>query len=163
MVFPAKNTGVGCHFLLQVNVPIQGSDPRFPHWQADSLSLSSQGNPSPGDMAVKKQTNNGISFCRQTVHVIISKLSCQCDCPSSASAKDLPAKQKTRDMGLIPGLGRTPGEGNGNPLQYSCLETSMDRGAWRATVHGVTKSRIPLSTHTEMTEFEYSDASLLNE
>ena len=41
-----------------------------------------------------------------------------------------------RDMGLIPGLGRSPGGGNGNPLQYSCLEKSMDRGAWRATVLG---------------------------
>ena len=39
------------------------------------------------------------------------------------------------DMGLIPGLGRSPGGGNGNPLQYSCLENSMDRGAWRAMVH----------------------------
>ena len=45
------------------------------------------------------------------------------------------------DPGLIPGLGRFPGEGNGNPLQYSFLENSMDRGAWRATVHGVTKSQ----------------------
>ena len=42
----------------------------------------------------------------------------------------------TRDMGLIPGLGRSPGGGHGNPLQYSCLENPMDRGAWRATVHG---------------------------
>ena len=41
------------------------------------------------------------------------------------------------DMGLIPGLGRSPGVGNGNPLQYPCLENSMDRGAWWATVHGV--------------------------
>ena len=41
------------------------------------------------------------------------------------------------DLGLIPGSGRSPGEGNGNPLQYSCLENPMDRGAWRATVHGV--------------------------
>ena len=40
------------------------------------------------------------------------------------------------DLGSIPGLGRSPGEGNGNPLQYSCLENPMDRGAWRATVHG---------------------------
>ena len=40
------------------------------------------------------------------------------------------------DLGLIPGLGRSPGEGNGYPFQYSCLENSMDRGAWRATVHG---------------------------
>ena len=45
------------------------------------------------------------------------------------------------DLGLIPGSGRFPGEGNGNPLQYFCLENPMDGGAWWATVHGVTKSR----------------------
>jgi len=45
-----------------------------------------------------------------------------------------------RDPDLIPGLVRSPGEGNGYPLQYSCLENSMDRGAWGATVHGVAKS-----------------------
>ena len=44
------------------------------------------------------------------------------------------------DLGLIPGLGRSPGEGNGNPLQYSCLENPLDRGSWRAKVHGVAKS-----------------------
>ena len=44
-------------------------------------------------------------------------------------------------LGLIPGSGRSPGEGNGNPLQYSCLENSMDRGTWQATVHGVTRVR----------------------
>ena len=43
------------------------------------------------------------------------------------------------DSGLIPGLGRSPGEGNGNPLQYSCLENSMDRGPWQAIVHGAAK------------------------
>ena len=46
------------------------------------------------------------------------------------------------DLGSIAGLGRSPGEGNGNPLQYSCLENPMDRGAWRATVHGVAKSQM---------------------
>ena len=45
------------------------------------------------------------------------------------------------DLGLIPGLGRSSGEGNGNPLLYTCLENSTDRGDWRATVHGVAKSR----------------------
>ena len=45
-----------------------------------------------------------------------------------------------RDMGLIPGLGRSPGVGNGNPLQYSGLENPMDRGAWWATVHSIAKS-----------------------
>ena len=46
-----------------------------------------------------------------------------------------------RDLGLIPGLGRSPGEGNGDPFQYFCMENSMDRGTWWATVHGVTKSQ----------------------
>ena len=46
-----------------------------------------------------------------------------------------------RDSGSIPGLGRSPGGGHGNPLQYSCLENPMDRGAWWATVHRVTKSQ----------------------
>ena len=48
------------------------------------------------------------------------------------------------DPGLILGLGRSPGEGNGNPLQYSCLENPMDRGAWWTVVHGFTKSRARL-------------------
>ena len=47
----------------------------------------------------------------------------------------------TGDEGSIPGSGRSPGGGNCNPLQYSCLENSMDRGAWQATVHGVAKRR----------------------
>ena len=55
--------------------------------------------------------------------------------------KNLPANAgDTRDVGLIPGSGRSPRLGNDNPLQYSCLENSMGRGAWRAKVHGVTKS-----------------------
>ena len=49
------------------------------------------------------------------------------------------------DLGSILGLGRTPGRGHGNPLQYSCLENTMDRGAWRATVHRVKKSQTRLS------------------
>jgi len=49
------------------------------------------------------------------------------------------------DSGPVPGSGRSPEEGNGNPLRYSCLENPMHRGAWRATVHGVTKSPIQLS------------------
>ena len=51
----------------------------------------------------------------------------------------------TGDLGSIPGPGRSPGEGNGNPLQYSWLENPMDREAWWATVHGVTKSQTPLN------------------
>ena len=51
---------------------------------------------------------------------------------------------KAGDPGLIPGSGRSPGEGNGNPLQYSCLENSMSRGAGQATVHGIAKSQTRL-------------------
>ena len=59
------------------------------------------------------------------------------------------------DLGSIPGLGRSPGEGSGNPFQYSCLENPMDRGAWRATDHRVAKSQTQLkrpSTHTHVWE-----------
>ena len=58
------------------------------------------------------------------------------------AVKNLPAKaEDVRDTGLISGSGRSSGEGNGNPLRCSCLENPMDRGAWRATVHGATKSQ----------------------
>ena len=66
---------------------------------------------------------------------------------SACNARDV------RDVGLIPGSGRSPGGGHGNPLQYSCVENSMDRRAWRATVHRVAKSRTwlkQLSSHTHM-------------
>ena len=56
--------------------------------------------------------------------------------------KNFPANAgDPKDMGLIPGSGRSPGGGNGNPLQYSSLENPMKRGAWLATVHGIAKSR----------------------
>ena len=54
------------------------------------------------------------------------------------------------DLGSIPGLGRSSGEGNGNPLQYSCLENPMDGGAWWATVHRVAKSQTRLSDFTSL-------------
>ena len=60
--------------------------------------------------------------------------------------KNLPASARDiRDLCLIPGLGRSPGDGNGNPLQYSYMENLRNRGGWQATVHGVTKSQIRLS------------------
>ena len=58
------------------------------------------------------------------------------------------------DPGSIPGWGRIPGEGNGNPLQYSCLENPMNRGAWWATVHGVTKSQTRLSNQAQHSSLE---------
>ena len=60
--------------------------------------------------------------------------------PGSTVVKNLPASPgDAKDMGLISELGRSSGVGNGNPLQYSCLENSMDRGAWQAIVHGLAK------------------------
>ena len=70
----------------------------------------------------------GTAFWASQVVLVVKNL--------SASAGD------RRDWGLIPGLGRSPGGGNGNPLQYSCLENPTDRGAWQATVRGVTESWI---------------------
>ena len=59
------------------------------------------------------------------------------DLPDGSVVNNLPAS--SGDVGSTPGLQRSPGEGNGNPLQYSCLGNSMDRGVWQATVHGVAK------------------------
>ena len=66
--------------------------------------------------------------------------------PGGATGKE--SACNAGDPGLIPGLGRYPGEGNSNPLQYSFLENSMDGGAWQATVHGVSKSQTRLSNST---------------
>ena len=75
------------------------------------------------------------------------------DFPGGASGKG-PACQcrRLRDLGSIPGLGRSPGEGNGNPLQHSCLENPMDGGVWRDTAHRLAKSQTwqkQLSIHTQ--------------
>ena len=74
-------------------------------------------------------------------------------CGSPAGGRDLISGWRlpcssNGEPGSIPGLGRASGEGNGNPVQYSCLENSMDRGAWWATVCGVVKSWTQLSTNT---------------
>ena len=66
--------------------------------------------------------------------------------PGGSVVKNLPAN--ARDLGLIPGLGRFPGEANGNPLQYSCLENPRDRRAWWAAICGVAESRTRLSNST---------------
>ena len=70
--------------------------------------------------------------------MIVKERYCVLGFPGGSDGKE--SACKSGDLGLIPGLGRSPGEENGNPLQYSCLESPMDRGAWRATAHGVAKS-----------------------
>ena len=64
------------------------------------------------------------------------------------------------DLGSIPGLGRSPGEGKGNPLQYSCQENPMDREAWQTTVHGITKSQTRLSDFTFTFMLPYDGVSV---
>ena len=66
------------------------------------------------------------------------------------------------DLGSIPGLGRSTGEGNGNPLQYSCLENPMDRGAWQAKLHGVEKSRTRLSDFTSLSFTQITKRNFLD-
>ena len=74
-----------------------------------------------------------------------------------------------RDAGLIPGLGRSPGGGNGNPFQDLCLENPMDRGAWQAMVHGVTKSQTQLkrlsmyTAHKEILIYISQNTNLLDD
>ena len=82
--------------------------------------------------------------------------------PHGSTVKDSAATSAgdTADLSLIPGWGRSPGEGNGNPLQYSCLKNPLDKGAWWATVHGVTKSQTRLSMHTQMRVWIKSHSSL---
>ena len=63
--------------------------------------------------------------------------------PGGSNGKE--SARKAGDPGSIPGSGRSPAEGNGNPLQYSCLENSMERGTWRAVVHEIAKSQTRLS------------------
>ena len=70
--------------------------------------------------------------------------------PGSSDGKE--SACSAGDLGLIPELGRFPGEGDGNPLQYSCLGNSTDRGAWRAAVHGVAKSQTQLIDLTSTTD-----------
>ena len=114
-VSPGKNTGEGYHFLLQGIFPTQGSNPGLPH----AGRLPSE---PPGNIYRERAS--------QVVLVV----------------KNLPANARDpRDVSLIPESRRSAEVGNGYPLQYSCPENCMDRGARRATVHGVAKSQTQLS------------------
>ena len=83
-------------------------------------------------------------FLHYYLTVIITIALCKVPCSSAGKESACNAE----DLGVIPGLGRSPGEGNGNPVQYSCLENSMDRGAWRASICVVTKRWTQLVTNT---------------
>ena len=81
-------------------------------------------------------------------HVIRIRTLCSLFWGFAGGSDDKESAYNTGDTGLIPGSGRSPREGNGNPLQYSFLDNTMDRGAWRATIYGVTKSRHNWGTNT---------------
>ena len=117
--FPGKNIGVGCHFLLQWRG-------RHPYkWRVPNKGKS----PTKGQPLLSFQ--------------IFSYVSCFLDFPGSSDGKE--SACNVGDLGSIPGLGRSPVQGSGFPLQYPGQENSMDRGAWQATVHRVIKSRTQLS------------------
>ena len=122
-----RNTGVGSLSLLQGIFPTQGLNPGLPPCRWILYQLSHQGSPSPG---IKPSS---ISLIRgQTQAPCIGSVESQLSCLSSqgrpAGSDNKESACNARDLGSIPGLGRSPGEGNGYPLQYSCLENSMDGG-----------------------------------
>ena len=122
--FPGKSTGVGCHFLLQCMKVKSESEVA-----QSCLTLHN-----PIDCA--HQASPSLGFPRQEYWSGLPLPSL----PDGTSGKKHACQHKRLWCGLIPGLGRSPGERNDNPLQYSCLENFMEGGAWRATVHRVTKS-----------------------
>ena len=86
--------------------------------------------------------NSVLSSRNQTQEYILCNCLYKKSFPGGSDGKE--STCNAEDLGLIPGLGRSPGEGNGNPLQYSCLENSMDRGDWRSVVRGVPENQTQL-------------------
>ena len=126
------------HFLLQGILPTQGSNPRLLdllHWQVDSLPLSHLGSPI---IKVDNFNKNYIEILGYTVFLVIRKPR---DSQVALVVKNPPANARdVRDIGSIPGLGRCPGEGHGNPFQYSCLENLHGQRSLMGPIHGVAKS-----------------------
>ena len=125
---PGQNTGVDSHSLLQGIFPTQESNPGLPQVSHRQIlyHLSHWGN--------LKQDGRSLTLSLFDSPRSSEHHSFQEHLPCGSAGKE--STCNVGDLGLIPGLGRFPGEGNGNPLQYSYLETPIDRGAWWATVHG---------------------------
>ena len=144
---PGKSTGAGCHALLQGNLRNPWTEPRFPALQADSFffyvgrfftSWATRGH--------ELRSLPWAELCLPA-RVRALKPDSQCDGVWKRSHLELTGSvvknpsANVGDLGSVPESGRSPGEGNGNPLQCSCLGNPMDRGAWRAAVRVVTKSQ----------------------
>ena len=129
--FLGKNTGAGRHFLLQGFFLAQGPNPCLLcllcllHWQAGS---------SPAELLMDLSKLAFLGFPSGSAGFPGGSVSKESACNAG-------------DPGSIPGLRRSPGEGNGNPLQYSCPQTPMDRGVWWTTVHGIAKSQTEVTQH----------------
>ena len=134
--FPGKNTGVGCHCLLQGIFPTQGLNP---HCRQILYHLSHQGS------ETREENSYYLiwEYMQSAWHLGKWKV-----LKESGGSDTKVSACNAGDLCAIPESGRSSGEGNGNPLQYSCLENSMDGGAWWATVHGVAKSQTRLSNFT---------------
>ena len=136
---PGKNTGVGCHFLLQCmkvksEIEVAQSCPTL----RNPLDCSLPGSSTHGIFQARLLEWGAIAFSNKIPRTALLE-----GFPGTLLAKNPP--DNAGDPGLIPGLGRSPGEGNGNPLQGSCLENPMNRVAWQAIIHGVAESRTRLS------------------
>ena len=152
--FSSKNTEVGYHFLLQGFFPTQGSNPSLPHCRQILYHLSHQRNSKVAqsyltlcnlrDYTVHRILQarilewiafpffRGSSQPRERTQVLHTQIvqSSVWKWTSLMAQTARASADNERDLGSIPGSGRSPGEGNGNPLQYYCLENPMDRGAW---------------------------------
>ena len=166
MGFPRQEYWSGLHFLLQEISPSKDQT-HLPHWQADSVPLVS-----PGILVENCSSYVSQRTCQWPLADKTLGAHVKIPVPSKSNHLSLPVFAGARvishvswvskwrsgkesachcrdsgDMESIPGLGRSPAVGNGNPLQYACLENSMHRGGWWATVLGVTKSQTVLSIH----------------
>ena len=155
---PGKNTEVGSHSILQGIFLIKGSNLGLPHCRQVLNHPSRQGRPETNyfwansfRVSYKKKTHRrGMRMETMAVScwlgIAFDHLNNVWVFPGGSDNKE--SACNAGDPGSIPGSRRSPGEGNGNPLQYSCLENLMDGGTWQATYHGVAKSRTWLSDFT---------------
>ena len=141
---PGKNTGVSFHFLLQGIFVTQGLNSSLLgllHWQAGSLPLCHVDRPISWTSHINSNNLKKNFFYSMSLLVIYLNIA-MCTCQSDGSVVNNPASAgDAKDADSVPGLRRSPGAGHSNPLQYSCLENPIDRGASWA-VHGVTKFNV---------------------
>ena len=134
--FPGQNTGVGSLSLLQEIFPTQGLNQGLPNCRRILYQPTHQRRPRTLEW-VTYPFSRGSSRARNWTGVSCIAGRFFTNFPGSSVGKA--SASNAGDLGSIPGSGRSPGEGNGNPPQYSCLENPMDRWAWQATVHGMAR------------------------